>query len=65
MIGDLHRIAGLGVTGAVRDWIRPGLRLPVHGKHCAYFRVDDAHLIVIRIVQGARDIDAMVSDLDE
>lgn len=63
MIEDLARIADLGVTGVSRDWIRPGLRLHIYGKYCAYFRYDDERLTVLRIVHGARDIDAIIFDL--
>ena len=62
LVADLHRIALLGVTGAARDWIRPGLRLHVFGKYCAYFRADKHDLTVIRIVHGARDVDTIIFD---
>ena len=32
------------------------------GTYCAYFRVTDEHLVVVRIVHGARDIDAIIFD---
>jgi toxin ParE1/3/4 len=62
MIEDLARIADLGVTGVARDWIRPGLRLHIYGKYCAYFRTDDECLTVLRIVHGARDLDTIIFD---
>lgn len=59
ILAGLYDLAELGLTGAPRDWIRPGLRLHVHGKYCAYFRYDADSITVIRIVHGARDIDAI------
>lgn len=60
LVADLHHIAEIGVTGVARDWVRPGLRLHVFGKYCAYFRYNDRELIVLRIVHGARDVDAIL-----
>lgn len=59
LVGSLYEMADLGLTGSPRDWVRPGLRLHVHGKYCAYFRVTDDDLVVIRVVHGARDVDAL------
>lgn len=60
LVADLHRVAHLGYTGVERGWIRPGLRLHIYGNYCAYFRVDEHHFNVVRIVHGARDIDAII-----
>ncbi|MFM9941039.1 MAG: type II toxin-antitoxin system RelE/ParE family toxin [Hyphomicrobiaceae bacterium] len=60
LLADLHRVAGLGYTGVNRGWIRPGLRLHVYGNFCAYFRTDDRYFIVLRIVRGSRDLDAII-----
>lgn len=60
IVADLARHAELGLTGVTRDWVRPGLRLTVFGKYCSYFRVTDTELVVVRIIHGARDVDAIV-----
>lgn len=62
LLDGLHELAVLGLTGAPRDWVRPGIRLYVHGKYCAYFRADDEDLTVVRIVHGARDVTALSFD---
>lgn len=60
LVAHLYEIADLGLTGAPRDWIRPGLH--IHGKYCAYSRATDDDLIIIRIVHGARDVAALPFD---
>ena len=64
LLTDLRQCADNGHIGAPRDTIRPGLRVRVHGKFCAYFRYDDRHWIVLRIVRGARDIGGLTFDDD-
>jgi toxin ParE1/3/4 len=59
LIAQLHRIARIGVTGVARDGLRPGLRMHPFGRYCAYFRVTDDHLVIVRIVHSARDVDAI------
>ncbi len=62
LVAELARLAKRGVTGAPRDKIRPGLRSHPYGRYCAYFRVNDQHLVVVRIIHSARDIDAKAFD---
>lgn len=64
-MADLYRVATLGYAGVARDWIRPGLRLHIYGNYCAYFCVTDTHFNVLRIVHGARDIDAIIVEPDD
>ncbi len=59
-VANLHRTARLGITGVARDWLGPGLRMHPFGKYCAYFRVEDDRLVVLRILHSARDIDAII-----
>ena len=65
LIADLHRVAGLGYSGSNRGWIKASLRLHVYGNFCAYFRIDDQNFIVLRIVRGSRDRDAIKFEADD
>ena len=60
IVTDLHRLAAQGYTGLNRGWIRPNLRLHVYGNYCIYFRTDNGNFVVLRVVHGARDIDAII-----
>ena len=64
-VAKLKKLATIGFTGAPRDFIRPGLRSYPYGSYCAYFRIDDKHFKVARIVHSARDIDAIAFDPSE
>jgi toxin ParE1/3/4 len=55
---ELTRLAELGHSGVSREWIRPGLRLHVIVNYCAYFQVTKDTTIIIRVLNGAQDIDA-------
>ena len=59
LVADIERIARLGVIGVARDGLRPGLRMHGFGRYCAYFRVADRHMIVVRVLHGARDLDGI------
>ena len=50
------RIAATGHSGVLRDNMRPGLRLAVHGRYNIYFRVAGTETIIVRIVHSARDV---------
>jgi plasmid stabilization system protein ParE len=52
----LERIALLGYSGVLRDNIRPGLRLAVHGNYNIYFRVTPTETIIVRVLHSARDV---------
>lgn len=56
---DLQRLAKLGHSGVSRDLISPGLRLMVLGQYCAYFRVADDGIHIIRFIHSARDIQSI------
>ena len=59
LVADLHRLAAIGFRGAARDWIKTGLRLHVFGKYSIYFMIEDDHMVVLRIVHGTRDLNAI------
>jgi toxin ParE1/3/4 len=59
---ELITLAELGHSGVSREWISPGLRLHVIGNYCAYFRVTEDTTRIIRVLNGARDVDAIVFD---
>lgn len=52
------------MTGVTRDWLRPGLRMHPFDRYCAYFRVTDEHVILVRFLHSARDIDAIIFEGD-
>jgi toxin ParE1/3/4 len=57
---QLYKLASLGISGAPRDWIAPGLRAFPYKSHCIYFRMTDDKMIILRIVHGSRDISAQL-----
>lgn len=57
---ELTTLAELGHSGVSREWINPGLRLLVIGNYGAYFRVTEHTTSIIRVLNGARDVDAVV-----
>lgn len=61
---DLQRLARLGHAGVSRDLIAPGLRMMVLSQCCAYFRVDENRIRIVRFLHSARDIHSIsFSDL--
>ena len=42
-----------------RDYLTPGLRVTFTGNYAVYYQHDDRHLVIVRVLQGARDIDAL------
>lgn len=57
---ELTTLAELGHSGVSREWINPGLRLHVIGNYCAYFRVTEDATRIVRVLNGARDVNAVV-----
>ena len=62
LVADMTRLARIGVKGVARNQISHGLRMHPLGNFAFYFRVDDKHLIAIRIVRGSRDKEALEFD---
>lgn len=59
---ELMKLAELGHGGVSREWISPGLRLHVIGQYCVYFRLTDAATRIVRVLHGARDVNAASFD---
>lgn len=57
---ELTMLAELGHSGVSREWISPGLRMHVIGNYCVYFRVTDKETRIVRLLHGARDVNAVV-----
>ncbi len=51
----MHKLAQLGLSGAPRDWIFPGLRAFPFQSHCIYFRMTDQEMLVSRVLHGSQD----------
>ncbi len=44
-----------------RDHLADGLRALVHGSYAAYYLFSGNEVIVLRVVHGARDLDALAA----
>ena len=43
------------LIGEACDDLRPGLRLVPLGNYVIYYRVDDDHVTIVRVLHGGRD----------
>ena len=57
LIRQMYQIAELVFTGALRDWIRPGLRAFPYRQRCIYFRDYEDRIVIIRVLRGRQDIE--------
>jgi toxin ParE1/3/4 len=49
-------------AGRARDDLRPGIRgLPV-GEYIVLYRVEGADAVIVRVVRGSRDLDALLRE---
>jgi toxin ParE1/3/4 len=66
LLRDIGRSIGLledfPMAGRVRDEIRPGLRSIVSGPHLVFYRVPEQRPLIVRILDGRRDIEEMLAD---
>jgi toxin ParE1/3/4 len=46
-------------AGAPRDHVRPGLRAVIKHNYVAYYHVTSTEIVVLRVLHGSRDIDAI------
>jgi toxin ParE1/3/4 len=60
----LVNLAALGHSGASREWISPRLRLHVFGNHCIYFRVTPTETRIVRVLNGAQDLNAIIFEAE-
>lgn len=47
-------------SGAPRDHLQPGLRVVFHQRYAIYYRHSADALVILRVVHGARDINALI-----
>jgi toxin ParE1/3/4 len=50
------------MAGRVRDEIRPGLRSTVSGPHLIFYHVSERRPLIVRILDGRRDIEEILAD---
>ena len=57
---DIHlkisSIAEIGFPGVARDQIGRHLRALPYRDRCIYFRVEDSHITIVRILHGRQDV---------
>lgn len=56
---ELAKLAYLGHAGVSREQLSPGLRMTLIGSYVVYFRVSLDETFIVRVLHGARDIDAI------
>jgi len=56
------RIAEFPHAGPPRPQRGEGIRIAIHGKYVIVYRVRDETVQVLRVVHGARDLDALFAD---
>jgi toxin ParE1/3/4 len=56
------RIAEFPHAGPPRPQWGEGIRIAIHGKYVIVYRVRDETVQVLRVVHGARDLDALFAD---
>jgi toxin ParE1/3/4 len=49
-------IAETGFSGVARDRLAKGLRLLLVGNYGVYYRLNETHIIVLRVLRGGRNI---------
>lgn len=49
-------IAESGHKGVPRDRVRPGLRALLYRDRCIYFRIDDRHVHVLRVLHTRQNV---------
>lgn len=55
----LHLVAGEPEMGRARDELDDGLRSFPIERHVLFYRLRDGALIVVRVLHGSRDVDAL------
>lgn len=50
------------MAGRVREGIRPGLRSAVSGSHLIFYRLAEQRPLIVRILDGRRDIEQILAD---
>jgi toxin ParE1/3/4 len=57
-----HRIGEFPHAGPPRPQWGEGIRIAIHGSYIAVYRVRDEMVQVLRVVHGARDLDALFEE---
>ncbi len=57
----LARLQDFPLSAPSRDHLADGLRALVHGAYAAYYQFSGKEVIVVRVVHGARDLDALAA----
>lgn len=65
LLGKCRFLAKLPLVGQPREQIRAGLRCFPAGRHVIYYVPADDGITVVRVIHGARDVDAITFDTDE
>jgi toxin ParE1/3/4 len=47
------------LSGPAREHFAPGLRVAFSGNHAMYYVHDEAELVIVRVLHGARDAAAL------
>lgn len=43
------------MAGASREKLAPGLRVIIHGNYALYYTFNEAEVVIVRVLHGARD----------
>jgi toxin ParE1/3/4 len=57
-------LRGSVVTRA-RDDLRPGIQMAISGRHCIFFEVDEARILVVRVLHDRMDYRRHLSTADD
>ena len=57
----LTRLEDFPLSGPPRDHLAVGLRALVHGSYAAYYQFSGQEVVIVRVVHGARDLDALAA----
>jgi toxin ParE1/3/4 len=58
---DLDQLATFPLSGPSREQLAPGLRVMFRGSYAIYYMPAEQEIVVIRVLHGARDIDALAN----
>jgi toxin ParE1/3/4 len=55
----LHKLRFAPAIGSKRDIFAPDLRALPHGAYVIYYTATPTHLVIVRVLHGARDVQAI------
>lgn len=55
------RLLDYPLSAPPRDHLAEGLRALIHGSYAAYFQVIAEEVVIVRVLHGARDLDAIAA----